>query len=210
MTSFPSGGPQAERVELERVLGSVQAVNTCLPQTDPDSGTSTATAGLLNSCSTLASGLSVFVLQTQVALCWLWSQISALAAIVPTNLLEILDSLQAQISAIPSMRTPGALNITVGVAAGAGATASIVGNDTAGQILLTTGTGTSSGEFFTTANVTPFTTAGILHLEAANLGAASESVPLTTTDVNGTVVNAPGSYGDTTDFVWNYVILGGT
>lgn len=208
MKSFPPGSPQEERVELERVAGAIQAVNTCLPQTTPDSGTATATSGLLNSCSTLAGAFSVFVLQAQVAICWLWSQISAVLTRLDAIDLTLID-LQTQIDAIDTnMRTPGTVNITVGAAAGVGATASVAGNDTAGQVTINTGTGVAAGELFTLDFPTPYGTAGTMLVTPGNtLGAGWEIT--TTTTVDGTVAEwAQGP--DSEVILYNYVILGGT
>ncbi len=210
MQSFPSGGPQAERQITERVLGSIQAVNACLPQAPDvnDSGTAAATAGLLNSCSTLASAFSVFVLQMQTFACWIWAQLLASQTDITTLQDDVL-TLQNEIAALPTMRTPGAITILEGAGAGAGATVSSSGNDTAGQITLNTGTGTGTGVLFTIANVTPFATAGILHLEPGN-NATAGLVPPTFADENGATASFTGAIGDTNTFIWNYVVLGGT
>jgi len=203
--TFPAGSPQEERVEAQRVLGAIQAVNSCLPQPpDPnDSGTAAATAGLINGCTTLSGALSVFVLQMQTFACWVWAQLQAIYTLI-TNL-------QTQVNNIKGVRTPGAVTITPQAGLGVGATASIVGNDTAGQITLHTGTGNTSGLQFTLAFLTPYATAGILHLEEVDSGSQS-FVPESgsTTTVSGSSVSALNGIGDNQTAVMNYVVLGGT
>ena len=202
---YPSGSPQAERVELERVMGSIQAVNTCVP----DSGAPAATSGLLNGCSTIASAFSVFVLQTQVVLCWLWAQIQGVLNSI-TDIDATLVTLQNEIDAIQNnMRTPGAVTISPGSSLGAGGTASVVGNDTAGQVTQRTGTGATTGDLFTLGFTTPYATAGMLHLEIASPLSVGLNT-FSTTDINGSLVTQEQGLPDDSDFIFNYVVLGGT
>lgn len=140
--TFPPGSPQEGNVELQRVLGSVQAVNACLPQApaSPDSGTATATAGLLTQCSTLDGAFSVFVLQVQVAICWLWSQLSGSQTAI-TALQVAVAALQAS---IPSP-IPGTVSVAPGNGLGAGGTAVLVAGSTTSIGVISCVAGTSPG-----------------------------------------------------------------
>lgn len=156
MALFPAGSPQAQRVELERVLASVQAVNACLPQEDPDSGTASATSGLLNGCSTIASAFSVFVLQTQVAICWLWAQISAILTRLTTDEDDIV-TLQAQVAALESASPtpiPGVISVDTNSGLGVGGTATLAAGSTTehGVVNLVFGTGASGVAVFDLVN----------------------------------------------------------
>lgn len=179
-----SCGPgMSARIERKRFLQASDGINTCLPD---GSGAQSISSGLWTTCTNAQQGASIFALQVWKAICYLYGL--------------ILD-LQSQ-----AMRTPGTVQITAGAGAGAGASASIAGNDTAGQITLTTGTGASAGEVFALAFAAPYTTAGILHLEAAN--AASLTLPVSTAAVDG--ATASQTLSDATEYIWNYVVLGGT
>lgn len=205
MKTFPPDSPQQDRQILERITGSVNAVNICLPQTTPDSGTAAATSGLLNACSTVSWAFSVFVLQTQVALCFLWDQIAAI--------LVTITSLQAQITAITNnMRTPGAVTIVPESSLGVGGTASVTaGTDASAIIHLVAGTGASSGLLATATFATPYTTFPTPVLAVAGGSTITslnnlKSVALT----NGAGFEIWGNPNDGDDILLNYYGVGGT
>lgn len=188
---------QSERILRKRFIQASEGVNTCLPS---DSGAQSISSGILTVCSTAAQVASVFALQTWKAICFLWGEI---------------QTLQAQIAIRPIMRTPGALNLTVGAAAGVGATISTTGNDTAGQITLNTGSGVATGTLFTGAFVTPYATVGTMVLfpasPSADPAAGGSTLPPVTTTVSGvTALTGQSALSPSTDYKWNYVVLGGT
>ncbi len=201
MSCGPGMSPLIER---KRFLQASEGVNTCLPD---DSGAQSISSGLLTTCTTAAQAASVFALQVWKAICYLFGLIQTTQSDI-TTLQDDITTLQQEIAAITPMRTPGAITILEGPGAGAGATVTVDGNDTAGQITLNTGTGTGTGVLFTITNSTPFTTAGILHLEAAN--GIGNPLPFTLADVNGATASYVGGIGDANTFIFNYVILGGT
>lgn len=144
---FPGGSPQAERVELQRTLDSIQAVNTCLPT---DSGVQAATSGLLNSCSTIASAFSVFALQVQTAICWLWTEIQAFAADADANLQVAVNSLQTQIDEIEAQLPAthiGTPTFAIDPTMGDGATYEFLpgSSDVMGGLIITLGTTPTAG-----------------------------------------------------------------
>lgn len=179
--SFPPGSPQEERVELERVAGAIAAVNACLPQEDPDSGTATATSGLTNACTTLSGAVSVFVLQMQVAVCWLWAQIQAVTtdvtAAYTAAIAAAVAPLEADIDAIEAQLPPvhvGTPTITAGAAAGGSPTFTLLtgSDDTQGAVDVTLGSApTAAGGILFTLQFGANFAAQIFPLACARVGA---------------------------------------
>lgn len=207
-----------EAIITGAVKASVNGISNCAPVDSNIQVTFTA-------CSPAQEIWLAFFNQIKVAFCYIFGQITDILAsltTIETNITTLqgqmttvqgdIVSIEAEIAAIPIMRTPGTVNITVGGAAGAGSAASISGNDTAGKITLTTGTGVGTGIFFTLGFPTPYTTAGILHLEPGNKFSEGvlPTLPTTDTSVSGSVGRGDSAFSDGTIFVWNYVVLGGT
>lgn len=170
------------------VKTAVNGIGACAPE---DSNV----AVTLSVCAPEQTIWLAFINQIKVAFCYIFG---------------LLTDIQTEIATLQNqMRTPGTVNIAAEAGAGAGATASIVGNDTAGQITITTGTGAAAGDLFSLTFDTPFATAGILHLEAATAATQSPPLPTTTTSVSDSVAES-GGLSDATEYIWNYVVLGGT
>jgi hypothetical protein len=173
------------------VKAAINGISACAPV---DSGIPVT----LNVCASENTIWLAFINQIKVAFCYIFG---------------ILTSLQTQINSIHGMRTPGAVTINPGAGLGAGGIASIVGNDTAGQIILTTGTGSGPGEWFSLNFLTPYATAGILHLEGADQNGSTLLASFAlgnTTTVSGSSASTGGSIGDAATATLNYVVLGGT
>lgn len=188
-----SCGPgMSPRIERKRFLQASDGVNACLPD---DSGAQSISSGLLTTCTTPAQAASVFALQVWKAICYLYG---------------LILTIQSQL-----MRTPGNVNIALGSGLGVGATVSIVGNDTAGQITVDCGVGGSHpGEIFTLTFDTPYTTAGVLVLIPSSHDAISLEGYLANTAVDGAqVLDVGGAFFTpwaSQELVFNYYVAGGT
>ncbi len=155
-----SCGPgMSPRIERKRILQASDGVNTCLPDA---SGAQSISSGLLDACTTPAQAISVFALQVWKGLCYLYGLILTSQSDI-TTLQDDIVTLQAEIAALPAMRTPGNVSVAAGASLGAGATASVVGNDSAGQVTIECGVGGGGlGSMVDFTFDTPYTTAGVL------------------------------------------------
>lgn len=103
---------------------------------------------------------------------------------------------------------------TPGSAAGAGAGTSpsgltVVGNDVAMIVSITTGTSTPVGNVVNITFVTPYTNAPVPMISAGNRHASTHQIYITTTTTGASIVTPSGfPLTDSTDFIWNVTMTG--